>query len=110
MTARLRAARSVLVAYVLARVIVLGSLATVRHIITTKHFAVPLQTHEGLLAWDASFYRDIAAHGYNGVAPEGLRFFPLFPMISRAVAWLPGVSAGFAVLFVANVSALALGF
>lgn len=110
MTTRLRAARSVLVAYVMSRVIVLGSLATVRHIITTRHFAVPMQTHDGLLAWDASWYRDIAGHGYNGVQPEGLRFFPLFPMVSRAVAWLPGVSAGFAVVFVANVSALALGF
>jgi hypothetical protein len=110
MAARLRAARSIVVAYVGSRVIVLGALATVRHIITTRHFAVPLQTHDGLLAWDASWYRDIAAHGYNRVQPEGLRFFPLFPMISRAVAWLPGVSPGFAVVFVANVSALALGF
>ena len=39
MAARLRAARSVLVAYVGSRIIVLGSLATVRHIITTRHFA-----------------------------------------------------------------------
>jgi hypothetical protein len=110
MTTRLRAARSIVVAYVGSRIIVLGSLATVRHIITFNHFAEPQQTHDGLLAWDASWYRDIAAHGYNSVQSEGLRFFPLFPMISRAVAWLPGISAGFAVVFVANVSALALGF
>jgi hypothetical protein len=110
MAARLRATRSIVVAYVGSRVIVLGALATVRHVITTRHFVEPMQTHDGLLAWDASWYRDIAAHGYNSVQSEGLRFFPLFPMISRAVAWLPGVSAGFAVVFVANVSALALGF
>jgi hypothetical protein len=110
MTARLRVARSVLVPYVGSRIIVLGALATIRHIITTAHLAVPIETHNGLLAWDAAFYRDIAGHGYDGVAAEGLRFFPLFPMLSRAVSWLPGVSAGFAVVFVANVSALALGF
>ena len=28
--------------------------------------------------------------GYNGVAAEGLRFFPLFPLLGRAVSWLPG--------------------
>jgi hypothetical protein len=110
MTARLRAARSIVVAYVGSRVIVLGALATVRHIITFNHFPEPQQTHDGLLAWDASWYRDIAAHGYSSAHSEGLRFFPLFPMISRAVAWLPGVSPAFAVVFVANVSALALGF
>jgi hypothetical protein len=44
------------------------------------------------------------------VAPEGLRFFPLFPILGRIVAWLPGVSAAFGVVFVANVSALVLGF
>ena len=105
-----RAARSVLVPYVGSRLVVLGALATIRHVITTRGFAVPLATHNGLLAWDASWYRDIARSGYGGVASEGLRFFPLFPMLGRAVSWLPGASAGFGVLFVANVSALALGF
>ncbi len=103
--------RSVLVPYVVSRVAVVGALATIRHIVSTGHLApVPLQVHEGLLAWDASWYRDIAKAGYDGVASEGLRFFPLFPMLGRAVAWFPGASAGFGVLFVANLSALALGF
>jgi len=106
----LRAVRSVLVPYIGSRAIVLGALATIRHIVTTRHFAVPVETHAGLLAWDASWYRDIARAGYDGVASEGLRFFPLFPLLGRAVALLPGVPAGFAVAFVANVSALALGF
>jgi hypothetical protein len=100
----------VLVPYLTSRLLVLGALATIRHIITTNHFAVPLETHSGLLAWDASWYRDIAKAGYDGVATEGLRFFPLFPMLARAVSWLPGADAGFGVLFVANASALALGF
>ncbi len=102
--------RAVLVPYVLSRVIVVATLETIRHIVTTDHLAVPLETHTGLLAWDAAWYRDIARAGYGGVASEGLRFFPLFPLLGRAVSWLPGASAGFGVLFVANVSALALGF
>ena len=57
----------------------------------------------GLLAWDASWYRDIAHVGYDGVATEGLRFFPLFPLLGRVVSWLPGASAGFGVVLVANV-------
>jgi len=110
MRAPARAARSVLVPYIGSRVIVLGALVTVRHIVSTRRFPVPIETHAGLLAWDASWYRDIAHVGYGGVASEGLRFFPLFPLLGRVVSWLPGASAGFGVVLVANVSALALGF
>jgi hypothetical protein len=106
-----RTLRSVLVPYVISRVIVVGALATIRHIVSTGHLTpVPVQTHAGLLAWDAAWYRDIARFGYDGIANEGLRFFPLFPMLARVVSWLPGASAGFGVVFVANASALALGF
>jgi hypothetical protein len=110
MRALVRTARTVLVPYIVSRLVVLGALGTVRHIVTTRHFAVPVETHAGLLAADASWYRDIAKAGYDGVITEGLRFFPLFPLLGRAVSWLPGASAGFGVVFVANVSALALGF
>ena len=103
--------RSVLVPYVISRVLVVGALATIRHIVHDRaRQPVPVQLHAGLLAWDASWYRDIARGGYDGVATEGLRFFPLFPMLGRAVSWLPGASAGFGVVLVANVSALVLGF
>ena len=105
-----RAARAVLVPYIVSRFIVLGALETIRHIVVTRQFPVPIETHSGLLAWDASWYRDIARAGYDGVASEGLRFFPVFPLLGRAVAWLPGVSAAGGVVIVANLFALALGF
>ena len=106
-----RAVRSVLVPFVVSRLVVLGALATIRHIITTRHFVpVPVEIHSGLLAWDAAWYRDIARLGYDHVPREGLRFFPVFPLVARAVSWLPGTDAGFGVVCVANVSALALGF
>ena len=38
----------------------------------------------GLFGWDAAFYREIARHGYRSVvANDGLRFFPLYPLVSR---------------------------
>ena len=100
-----RAARSVLVPFVVSRFVVLGALVTIRHILP-----VPAEIHSGLLAWDAAWYHDIARFGYDRVPMEGLRFFPVFPLLARAVSWLPGADAGFGAVFVANASALALGF
>ncbi|HUI48817.1 MAG TPA: hypothetical protein VL119_08975 [Acidimicrobiia bacterium] len=110
MRAPTRTARAVLVPYVVSRLVVVVALVTVRHVMTTQHFAMPVQTRDGLLSWDAAWYRDIAHAGYDGVAREGLRFFPLFPLLGRVVSWLPGATAGFGVVFVANASALVLGF
>jgi hypothetical protein len=106
-----RRVRAVVVPYVLARVIVLLALVLTRHVFraaSTK--PLPIQARLGLLGWDAAWYRDIARSGYDGVAKVGLRFFPLFPMLGRAVAWVPGVSAGFAIVLVANLFALIAGF
>ncbi|MET0727240.1 MAG: hypothetical protein ABWZ76_02965 [Acidimicrobiales bacterium] len=53
--------------------------------------------HLGLFAWDGSYYRAIADHGYGGSTPDTARFHPLFP-------WLGGNDLGLVVL--ANVAAL----
>jgi len=103
-------ARAVLVPYVLSRALVVLALVLTRHVLRARSATpLPLQARLGLLGWDAAWYRDIARSGYRGVAKVGLRFFPLFPLLGRVVSWLPGVSAGAAVLVVANVSALAVG-
>lgn len=109
MPPRRSAAQAVLVPYVISRVVVLASLGMTRHIFATLGLARPLQAHQGLFAWDAAFYRDIAAHGYDAVDRTGLRFFPLVPLLARGVAWLPGVDTGLGLLVVANVSALVAG-
>jgi hypothetical protein len=102
--------RAVVVPYVLARGIVLLGLVLTRHVWrAASPNPLPIQARLGLLGWDAAWYRDIAHSGYDGVAKVGLRFFPLFPMLARAVAWVPGVTAGFAVVLVANVFALIAG-
>jgi hypothetical protein len=103
-------ARAVVVPYVISRVVVLATLGITRHIVDALHVAPkPQATSQGLLAWDAAFYRDIARGGYDAVPQEGLRFFPLVPLLARAVSWLPAVDTDLALLLVSNVSALALG-
>jgi hypothetical protein len=103
-------ARAVLIPYVLSRLIVFGALATTRHVFTTLHVTQPLALHQGLRSWDAAWYGDIARGGYNGVAKEGLRFFPLFPLLGKGVSLLPGADASLGIILVANLSALLLGF
>jgi hypothetical protein len=62
----------------------------------------------GWWAWDAGWYRAIAADGYAGEGEADLRFFPLFPLLGRLVGVLPLVSAGAGLVVVA--SACALGY
>jgi hypothetical protein len=66
-----------------------------------------IQLHQGLFAWDAAFYRDIADKGYGHMAREALRFFPLLPLLSRLLGVLGQV--GPALLVIVQVSALAAG-
>lgn len=95
--------------YVLARVIVLGALGLAHFIVDRTHpgnAAVAARVHTGLLGWDAGFYETIARVGYAPLGKESLRFFPAVPLLTHAVAWLPGVSDGTALLVVSNVAAL----
>ena len=103
-------ARAVLVPFIASRAVVLSALVLTRHVVTAVHTSSPpVQASDGLLGWDASWYREIARHGYDGVAKEGLRFFPFVPLLARIGSWLPGVSVRLALLLVANACALAVG-
>ena len=70
----------------------------------TERFA-----RDGLLGWDADWYRRIALDGYDGVPEQGLRFFPLLPHLARILGF--GTSAGICIALVvlANVPALGVG-
>ena len=95
------------VPWLASRALVLGALAVARHVV--DHLGTqprPIALHQGLLAWDAAFYGDIARGGYDAVARDGLRFFPLLPLAGRAVGLLPFVDARGGVVVVANLSAL----
>lgn len=64
--------------------------------------------------WDASWYQDIARHGYAGTAPrpgpygpyQPYAFFPVYPMLIRVVWWLGPLSVNYAALVVAWIAAL----
>lgn len=97
-----------IVPWLVARVVV-GLALGVGHELVTRHHltgAAAARVHEGLLGWDAGWYEAIAGHGYAGAGHSSLRFFPLFPLLGRALAVLPGISVGAAVVIVANLSAL----
>ncbi len=101
-------AREALLPYVLARVVVLGVLALAHFIVDRTDPAtvgVAARVHEGLLGWDAGFYETIARMGYAALGTQSLRFYPAVPALTHAVAWLPGVGDGAALLVVSNVAA-----
>ncbi|HXA32029.1 MAG TPA: hypothetical protein VNV87_07190 [Acidimicrobiales bacterium] len=96
-------------AWGLSRVVVVGTLLFARLTVSSvrpHNGAALARTHQGLLGWDAGWYQSIAAHGYAASGQESLRFFPVFPMLARGLAWIPGLGTGTAVVIVANLSAL----
>jgi len=105
----LELAKIVWLPWLLGRVVVGGTLALAHLIVTRTHPAIPgvaERVHEGLLGWDAGWYETIARVGYVPLGHQAVRFFPLFPIVSRLVAQVSGVTDGIAVVFIANLSAL----
>ena len=99
----------VLPAWIAARVVVAAALLLARTGATTLRPHDPvavLRAHEGLLGWDAGWYRSIAAHGYAAAGQQSVRFFPLFPMLGRVIGAVPGVGIGAALVVISNLSAL----
>lgn len=100
-------ARATLVPWVVARVVV-----AVAYEAATYHnrHGNPLnargaaQTFNGLLAFDAGWYRSIAEFGYGPASSESLRFFPLYPLSVRGFHLLVPVSWSLASVIVANVA------
>lgn len=93
--------------FVVGHALVLGGLALARALVDRGAPTRPPGSEPSLFLFDAAFYRDIAARGYEGVGRPSLRFFPLFPLLARAVdPVLPG-GADVAVTVVASLSALA---
>ncbi|HEX5587651.1 MAG TPA: mannosyltransferase family protein [Acidimicrobiia bacterium] len=94
-------------AWITARAVVLAALAYAHYVadeVRPGRAAVARTVHEGLLAWDGSWYADIASRGYGAIAPESLRFFPGFPVLGRGLGVLLGDRV--ALVVIANVAAL----
>jgi len=103
------ALRTAVVPWFAARAVVGGALAVAHELVTqTKPLAsVATRVHQGLLGWDAGWYESIARHGYAGAGHSSLRFFPLVPLLARALSSVPGIGVGAALVVVANASAFA---
>jgi hypothetical protein len=97
-----------IIPWLAARVVVGAALAVAHQVASSDHISAAgaARIHQGLLGWDAGWYEAIARQGYWGAGHQSLRFFPLFPVLARGRAVLPGVGVGTAVVVVANISAL----
>lgn len=99
-----------LTAWVTARIVVLAALGLAAFIAEELGARSPTGREPGgLLAFDGAWYERIASEGYTNVPEEALRFFPLFPLLGRAVGLLVGGQDGVGLLLVANVAALITG-
>lgn len=68
----------------------------------------PVTLGEGLSAWDGTWYRDIASQGYASLPVEGLRFFPLFPLLGKVLSVVTFGRTDLALILLANVASFAL--
>ena len=102
------AATATLPAWIAARIAV--GFGVVLATVTTDQLGVrhPAPLVDKLLAWDAHHYRDLADHGYRAV-PYGFRFFPLFPLIVRALGTAFAGHTDVAAIVLANGCAFGLG-
>ena len=104
--------RAALPGWVVGRVIVGGALI-IAHVIDEQlgpkigRHVIHHYVHQGLGAWDGSWYLRIARGGYHAVPASGLRFFPLYPVAARVLALALGGRTFAALLVLSNVGALA---
>ncbi|HUV10043.1 MAG TPA: mannosyltransferase family protein [Acidimicrobiia bacterium] len=99
--------RAAALPWIASRALVVGALLLSRFLFDEIGRAPrPIQLAQGLFAWDAAFYREIAEHGYAALSAESLRFFPLFPLVSRALGVVFLGHTDVAVIVVANLAAL----
>ncbi len=96
----------VISAWVTVRLLVLLAYVGVRIAATNSGDGeLPYQLTRKLLSWDGGWYRFISQIGYDEISEEGIRFFPAFPLMARAISPLFGGSDTAAVIVIANVAA-----
>lgn len=101
--------REVIVPWLTTRVLIAAGFITAyaasEHLVPSNR---PTVLTEGLIAWDGTWYRDIAVNGYSAVGTDGLRFFPLFPLLGRAFSVVTLGRTDVALVLIANVASLFL--
>jgi len=102
--------RTAVVPWAVGRALVVGALLLSRHVFDeVGRGERPVQLGQGLFAWDAAYYREIAEHGYGALPDAALRFFPSVPIAARGLGVVLLGHDALAVLIVANVAALVFG-
>ena len=97
-------------AWLSARIVVLGVVLFANFLFNHLHVDLTRKTlDEGLLSWDGQWYQRIAQHGYAPIARTAVRFFPLYPLLARALAFVFGGMVDVALLVLANAPALLFG-
>jgi hypothetical protein len=92
------------------RAIVLAALAVAKFEVSHLHISDPkavADAHAGLLSWDAGWYANLAAHGYHAVGTQGLRFFPLLPVVASALHHATFLPVDAATVLISNACGLA---
>jgi Dolichyl-phosphate-mannose-protein mannosyltransferase len=91
--------------YMAARIVVLPS-----HIPSTSLPDPSTAWYHYLLRWDSGWYASILKEGYkyngNDLVEQSVVFYPLYPLIAKAITILTGIDGLLALLVVANVSAV----
>jgi hypothetical protein len=95
-----------LAAWVVARLLIAASYAVAESVGSVLHVRGLRHLHQGLVTWDGASYWAIAHDGYHAVGAAGLRFFPLYPMLGRLLAWPIGGRDGLTLVVVTNLAAL----
>ncbi|MFN8052279.1 MAG: hypothetical protein U0Q22_12615 [Acidimicrobiales bacterium] len=106
-----RSAPVVLGSWVGARVLVALGLWVAHALSGQVHLPLGrVHLDQGLVTWDGDAYRAIAEHGYGRVAPDLVRFFPLYPEAGRFLGPVFGGRVDIALVVLANACALGAMF
>lgn len=101
--------RDVIVPWIVARILIAaGYITAYAAAEKLSPGSRPTVLTEGLIAWDGTWYRDIATQGYQSLPLDGLRFFPLFPLLGRALTVVTLGRTDVALVLIANVASLLL--
>lgn len=70
----------------------------------TEPFLKPYPALEGLCRWDCEHFARIARQGYHQAWE--VNFFPLYPLLARALSWATGLHNDLAILLLPNIAGL----
>ncbi len=95
-----------------SRLVVVWAVYIAAHIVLPQRSVPSVSTswYHYLLRWDADWYATIVNEGYkyngNDLVQQSVAFYPLYPLIAKALTIFPGIDGLLALLIVANLAAV----